>query len=133
MLLQRFQEIIPNPHFEFPKGGNDEDPYVFVKWAEDRAGNFCMYYKFPSRDGTKMNQKRVVVKELESLLRGRLDADALWSDRAIFEQTCPITNGAGSCGFIVSVRMFEYLRIAAYQGRQRCILHNPERIQEILK
>lgn len=133
MLLQRLQEIIPKPYFEFPKGLNDEDPYVFVKWAEDRAGNYCMYYKFPSRNGQKMNQKRVVIKELEILLRNRLEVNDLWISRETFNQHYPITKSAGTCGFVVSCRMLEYLKIATYHANQGIQLHNPDLVREILE
>lgn len=133
MLLQCLQEIIPNLHYEFPKLTNGENPYVFVRWSEDHAGNYCMHYKFPSRDGKRINMKRVVIQEFEALLISMLEANIPVFDRPMFQQHCPITNGAGPCGNAVSLRMYQFVLEAARQGHLGEDLNNFELLQEILK
>lgn len=113
MLRRKLNEVIPSQHSVFNKltGG---DPYYFAKWESDKYGNLCLYYWFWNKSKTKPNKKRVPVSEIEAAVRVLLQ-NGIFS-REGFRENCPISESAGSCGFVVIGRIFEYLGVASYVG-----------------
>lgn len=114
MLEQRLREIIPNQKSTFPKLESG-DPYYFDQWRIDSNGEMCLYYWFWNRNRTKKNKKRVLVSEIENLIRNCLKQGQI--SRKDFKKYCHTSNSAGPCGFAVTVRMLEYLDIGQYLGR----------------
>jgi hypothetical protein len=114
MLEQRLREIIPTPNSTFPKLESG-DPYYFDQWKTDLNGEMCLYYWFWNKNRTKKNKKRVVISEVEKLIRNCLTRGQITRDD--FRIYCSISESAGPCGFAVTVRMLEYLGIGQYLGR----------------
>jgi len=113
MLEQRLREIILNPNSTFPKLESG-DPYYFDQWRIDLNGEMCLYYWFWNKNRTKKNKKRVVISEVEKLIRNCLTRGQI--NRKDFEEYCHTSNSDGACGFAVTGRMLEYLGIAQYLG-----------------
>ena len=113
MLEQRLSEIIPKPNSTFPKL-KSSDPYYFDQWRTDLNGEMCLYYWFWNKKGTKKNKKRVVISEVEELIRNCRPRGHISRDD--FGKYCYTSNSAGPCGFAVTGRMLEYLGIAQYLG-----------------
>ena len=113
MIEQRLREIIQKPNSTFPKLESG-DPYYFDQWRTDLNGEMCLYYWFWNRNRTKKNKKRVVISEVEKLIRNCLTQGQITRDD--FRNHCPISESAGPCGFAVTGRMLEYLGIAQYLG-----------------
>ena len=113
MLEQRLREIIPKPNSTFPKLESG-DPYHFDHWRADSKGEMCLYYWFWNKNRTKKNKKRVVISEVEKLIRNCLTRGQITRDD--FRIYCSISESAGPCGFAVMGRMLEYLGIAQYLG-----------------
>ncbi len=76
----------------------------------------CLYYWFWNKNRTKKNKKRVVISEVEELIRNCLTREQI--NRKDFEEYCHTSNSAGPCGFAVTVRALEYLGIGRYLGRK---------------
>ncbi len=114
MLVQRLREIIPNPNSTFPMLGSGGQ-YYFDQWRLDLNGEMCLYYCFWNRNRTKKNKKRVVISEVEDLIRNCRTHGHI--TRKDFEKYCHTSNSAGHCSFTVTVRMLEYLGIWRYLGR----------------
>ncbi|MDI6811278.1 MAG: hypothetical protein QMD80_06375 [archaeon] len=114
MLKQRLREIIPNPNSTFPKLESG-DQYYFDQWGTDLNNEMCLYYWFWDRNRNKKNKKRVVISEVEELIRICLTRGQITRDD--FRIYCPVSESAGPCGFAVTVRMLEYLGIGQYLGR----------------
>lgn len=114
MLEQSLKKIIPNTYSTFPKLERG-DPYNFNRWDLDINGDLCLYYWFWNKNQTKKNKKRVVISEMEELIRNSLKKGYI--NREDFQNCCPISESAGPCGFAVVGRMLEYLDIAKHLGR----------------
>ena len=114
MLEQRLKGMIPNTYSIFPKLERG-DPYHFNCWDSDINGDLCLYYWFWNKNQTKKNKRRVVIAEMEELIRNSLKKGCI--TRKDFQSCCPISESAGPCGFAVVGRMLEYLDIAKYSGR----------------
>ncbi len=123
MLKKELKSIVPSRYNKFDKL-ESEDPYYFDSWGIDKYGNECLYYWFYSRNKSKKNQKRVVVSEVDNLLRNSINKTII--TKSDFEKYCPTTLSAGPCGYAVIVRLLEYLGIAQYKGRSgvQLIDHN---------
>ena len=113
MLKQRLIEITPKTNSTFPKLESG-DPYHFDHWGTDLNGEMCLYYWFWNLERTGKNKKRVVISEVEDLIRNCLTQGHI--SRNDFKKYCHTSNSAGPCGFAVTVRMLEYLGIAQYLG-----------------
>ncbi len=87
------------------------EPYQCDKWAHDRAGNFCLYYKVGSC------RKRAPLAEIEEAAQCLASKNKF--DRADFSNVCPIANRDGPCGFAVIGRILEKYHGAKYTGRGR--------------
>jgi len=129
MLKDELRAMIPSKYNKFDKL-ESEDPYHFDSWGMDKYGNECLYYWFYSKDKSKRNQKRVVISEIENLLRDNVNQEII--KRSDFEEHCPVTLSAGPCGYAVTVRLLEYLGIAKYQGRSGIQLINKQKIQSLI-
>jgi len=121
MLIDELKAIIPSKYDKFDKLKSG-DPYHFESWGKDDAGNEYLYYWFCSKDKLKKNYKRIVISEIENLLRDNVNQKII--NRSNFEKHCPITSSAGGCGYVVTARLLEYLGIAKYQGRSGIQLIN---------
>jgi hypothetical protein len=113
-LEQSLKKIIPDTYSTFPKLERG-DPYHFDRWDSDINGDLCLYYWFWNKNQTKKNKKRVVISEMEELIRNSLKKGHI--TRKDFQNYCPISKSEGSCGFAVVGRLLEYLDIAKYLGR----------------
>lgn len=71
MLEQSLKKIIPDTYSTFPKLERG-DPYHFDRWDSDINGDLCLYYWFWNKNQTKKNKKRVVISEMEELIRNSL-------------------------------------------------------------
>jgi hypothetical protein len=118
------RKLIPATVSIFPKL-EAGDPYHFDHWADD-----AIYYWFASKDGAKRNKKRVIVSELHSILQHVRAAGAFY--RRSFETLCPISAGAGPCGFAVTGRILEALGVAEYSGHAGFALIGPLKVASIL-
>ena len=115
MLEQHLREIIPNTNSTFPKLESG-DPYYFDHFGTDLNKEMCLYYWFWNRNRTKKNKKRIVLSEIEELIRNCLTGGYI--TREDFRNCCPISESAGPCGFAVAGRILEYIGIAQYLGRE---------------
>lgn len=109
MIIEQIKKIVPKEIKHFEKLNRGKDLYKFTDWGDD---NLKFYYEFNSKDGTKKNVKRVFVKEIEALLKGRKVNDVIY--RTDFETHCINTNRDGGCGFCVIIRILEFLKIGVY-------------------
>ncbi len=101
---------------KFEKLENGGEPYVCYKWEHGKYRNekvFCLYYQFPSRDGQRMNRKRVPLKEIKEAVRF-LNKHQFF-DRSAFNNHCPISKGDGPCGYAVIGRILEKVFNAEYR------------------
>ena len=118
MLEQRLREIIPRPKSKFPELEKEKTHLFFDDdcWITDLNGEMCLYYWFWNKKGTKKNKKRVVISEVEELIRNCRPRGQI--SRVDFRKYCHTSNSAGPCGFAVTVRALEYLGIGRYLGRK---------------
>ncbi|MDY6931482.1 MAG: hypothetical protein SVJ22_06170 [Halobacteriota archaeon] len=114
LLDKNLREIIPDKYSTFPKLEKG-DPYHFDHWGKDTNGEDCLYYWFWNKDQTKKNRKRVVILEIDNLIKNKISNGHI--SREDFKRLCPISESAGSCGYTVVGRILEYLEIAKYLGR----------------
>jgi hypothetical protein len=104
----------------------------FSKWHTDVNKQIYLYYWFYDTDKIKKNIKRVVINELEELLRYSMQNNISIINRKLFESICNTTYRDGLCGYCVSIRLFEFLGIAEYQGSKGFSLTNKEKIKHLL-
>ena len=123
-LLTELKNIIPNAYTEFDELKSNKK-YFFCKWGIDKYNEECLYYWFYSKDKSKKNVKRVVICELEKLLKYCKVNNITIVNREMFANICNITYTNGPCGYCVSIRMLEYLNLAEYIGANgfKLILH----------
>jgi hypothetical protein len=108
MLETTLRKAIPSKLSSFSKLTEGHSPYFFDKWGEEK-GNTILRYWFWNEDQTKKNKKRVFINEIESLLQNSLSASEI--TRPAYIAHCPRTNGDGSCGFAVIIRILEYFQV----------------------
>lgn len=113
--IYELKNIIPSKFSEFQKLTKG-DPYYFDKWGTDSSQNSCLYYWFWSKDKTHKNRKRIVISEIDSLIRNSKDKG--FFDRNDFDLYCSTSASAGSCGFAVMGRVLEYLNKAKYANHK---------------
>lgn len=107
-IIKRFSE----PEFKtFEKLRKGSEPYCL---KEVNVKEKFIRYKFPSRDGSKMNVKRCFIDELAELLNCTQYQNII--TKTDFIKNCPKTNHYGSCGWAVMVRMIEKLGLGTYVG-----------------
>ncbi len=111
MIIEQIQNIVPKKIKNFKKLNGGNATYKYTDWSDDKLK---FYYEFNSKDGTKKNVKRVFVKEIETLLKGRKVNNVI--SRGDFEKHCINTNRDGGCGFCVIIRLLEFLKIGIYLG-----------------
>lgn len=88
------------PLYPFRKIKNeDNNPYYFKCWGTDQLDGVTFYYWFWSKDKTKKNEKRVILKEFEALINISIKTGCI--SRKNFNQLCPRTDQSGPCGFAV--------------------------------
>ena len=129
MLKDELRAMIPSKYNKFDKL-ESEDPYHFDSWGMDKYGNECLYYWFYSKDKSKRNQKRVVISEIENLLRDNVNQEII--NRSNFRDCCKTTFKAGECGYAVIARLLEYLGIAKYQKESGIQLIDKQKIQSLI-
>ncbi len=112
---QALQALFNTGNITFSKLLDEGAPYRFSRLGADTNGVVCVYYTFPSRDGKKLNEKRVPLSELVSAVEVTLKKGKFI--REDFKKACPISASDGQCGFAVTGRILEFLRICKYAGR----------------
>ncbi len=92
------------------------DPYYFDRIGKDKYGNVCLYYWFWDKTHNRKNKKRVVISEIENLIKSCLSKECI---RNIdYKEHCPVTATPGSCGFSVIVRILEAFNLGRYLSRK---------------
>jgi len=115
MIEEELKRIIPSEISVFPKITTGKDPYYFDRWDMDKYNGLILRYWFWNRDRTKKNRKRVFIKEFQNLIsdinqRGFLDS-------YLFENNCPKTLSDGKCGYVVIVRILEFLKCISFTDK----------------
>jgi hypothetical protein len=108
MLEAVLRNEIPSNLSTFDKLTEGQDPYFFDKWDKEN-GTLILRYWFWDKNKIKKNRKRVFINEIESLLRNGISKNSITRDD--FRVHCPRTNGDGPCGFAVTIRTLEHLRV----------------------
>ena len=111
MLKELLQTNIPSIVKEFGKLTKEKDPYYFGSW-DSIDGDLVLRYWFWNRGHSAKNRKRVLVNEIEDLLRHCTKNGTI--RRSDFESKCLKTNGDGPCGFAMAGRILEGLDIVEY-------------------
>lgn len=130
-LYKALRNIVPDTYSTFKYLTRNND-YHFSEWSATTENQICLYYWFFAKDKIRKNKKRVVMQELESLLSHCIQKNIPIVDRSLFESICKITYSSGPCGYCVSIRLFEFLGIAKYQGSNGFELIDKEKIKQIL-
>ena len=108
MLEPALKKVIPSELNSFNKLTKGRTPYYFTAWDEIEGVSILRYW-FWNKTKTKKNKKRVFVSEIETLLKHMQSADKI--TRGDYRQSCPRTNGDGTCGFAVIIWILEYFQV----------------------
>jgi hypothetical protein len=127
MLESALHRLMPEAVNTFAKLERGE-PCHFDRWADDRVGSACLYYRFI---GAKKYTKRLPVSEIRAALK-QLRVPA-WFSRETFREVCPPANRDGQCGFAVGGRILEALKVAEYSGLEEFKLNNANEATNLLE
>ena len=130
-LYKALRNIVPDTYSTFKYLTRNND-YHFSEWSGTTENQIYLYYWFYAKDKIGKNTKRVVIQELESLLSHCIQNNITLVNRKLFKSICPTTYSSGPCGYCVSIRLFEFLGIAKYQGSNGFELIDKEKIKQIL-
>ncbi len=112
-LHQNLKTLFRSQNEYFSKLSKGQSLYKLSRWGEN---DDAMYYEFPSRDNLKMNEKRLVMIEFESLINYLINKNITLFQRNLFEQYCPISNRDGGCGYCICIRIFDKANVGTYLG-----------------
>jgi len=108
VLKEGLKRIIPERIDRISKTELGE-PYVFDGWRFDCSGEECLFYRYNCDCGIKVEHRRVVISELEELLEDCCDKLTINQDD--FQRICPKTFASGPCGYEVSMKLLEILKL----------------------
>jgi hypothetical protein len=97
-LYKALRNIVPDTYTTF-KYLTRNNNYHFSEWSATTENKIYLYYWFFAKDKIGKNTKRVVIQELESLLRHCIQKNIPIVDRTLFESIYPKTYRSGLCGY----------------------------------